>query len=364
MSEPRRYVVLDTYRYIAAAGVVMYHNEANFAPFVAAHVDRLERLTHLVDFFFVLSGFVLMHTYGNSVKSWGDFGRFMQKRIARVYPLHFVTSIIFIAAAALFAVTGFQLRDPGATDPALFAPTLLLLHAWGITSHPGMNFPSWSISSELFVYLLFPLFAMLLARFRAGGAILFAVVFALAMDTIRTSLGMRSWTVATFDYGMLRAVPTFLAGMAVSVVVRSLPARPISWRGPHLFMAAIFILMIGGVRPEFILMTFPVAVGYIAMAERGGDPSRLATPFFARLGDASYGVYLLHMFVQIAAVQVIRKFGLTSPGELLAMSFAVLIVTTLLAMLSFSWFENPARRWLGKPFFNRKPLAATTERAP
>ena len=360
MSEPRRYVVLDTYRYIAAAGVVMYHNEANFAPFLPGYVERLERLTHLVDFFFVLSGFVLMHTYGSSVRTWGDFGRFMQKRLARVYPLHFVTTMIFIVAAAAIALTGFQLRDPGATDPALFAPTLLLLQAWGTTSHPGLNFPSWSISAELFVYLLFPLFAMLLVRVRPLGALLVAVAIALAMDFVRTSLGLRSWTMATHDYGMLRAVPTFLSGMAVSVIVRNLPARPVSWRGPHLFMAAIFLLMISGVRAEFIIAAFPVAVGYIALAERGGDPSRLASPLCARLGDASYGVYLLHMFVQIAAVQVVKKFGLTTPAELVGMSIAVLIVTTVLAMLSFVLFENPARRFFGRTFFGK---TAAPERA-
>lgn len=361
MSEPRRYVVLDTYRYIAAVGVVMYHNEANFAPFIAGHVERLERLTHLVDFFFVLSGFVLMHTYGQSVRTWGDFGRFMQKRLARVYPLHFVTTMIFIGAAAIFAVTGFQLRDPGATDPALFAPTLLLLHAWGTTAHPGLNFPSWSISSELFVYLLFPLMALLVARVRPLGALLAAILFALVTDAVRTYFGLRTWTLATHDYGMLRAVPTFLAGMAVSVIVKSLPVRPVSWHGPHLFMAAIFVLMIGGVRAEFIIAAFPIAVGYIAVAERGGDPSRLASPFCARLGDASYGVYLWHMFVQIAAVQVVKKFGWTTPAELIAMSVAVLIVTTLLAMASFTFLENPARRFFGKSF--GKKLAPAAERA-
>lgn len=361
MSEPRRYVVLDTYRYIAAAGVVMYHNEANFAPFIPGYVERLERLTHLVDFFFVLSGFVLMHTYGHSVRSWADYGRFMQKRLARVYPLHFVTTMIFIIAAGVFAVTGFRLRDPGATDPALFAPTLLLLHAWGTTSHPGLNFPSWSISAELFVYLLFPLFALLLARVRPLGAILVAIAFALTMDVVRTWFGLRSWTVAAYDYGMLRAVPTFLSGMAVSVIVRSLPPRPVSWHGPHLFMAAIFLLMMGGVRAEFILAAFPVAVGYIALAERGGDPSRLASPFWARLGDASYGVYMLHMFVQIAAVQVVKKYGFNTPEQLVGMSIAVLIVTTLLAILSFWMFENPARRFFGKPFFGKS--APAPERA-
>ena len=361
MTEPRRYVMLDTYRYIAAAGVVMYHNEANFAPFLDGHVERLGRLTHLVDFFFVLSGFVLMHTYGQRVNSVSAYAGFMQKRIARVYPLHFVTTMVFVAAAALFAVTGFQLRDPGAVDTALFGPTLLLLHAWGTTTHPGLNFPSWSISSEFFVYLLFPAFALLLARVRPLGAILIAIAFAFAMDQTRTALGMRSWTLATFDYGMLRAIPTFLAGMAVCVFVRSLPVKRIPWIFPHLLMGLLFGLMMIEVRADFIIALFPIAVGLIAATERGGARSRLANAFCGHMGDASYGIYLLHMFVQIAAVQVVRKFGLTSPVELVVMSFVVLIVATLLAMASYRWFEMPARRWMSRPLSPRPPLAVGSE---
>ena len=361
MSEPRRYVVLDTYRYIAAAGVVMYHNEANFMPFLDGHVERLGRMTHLVDFFFVLSGFVLMHTYGNSVSGVSSLASFMQKRIARVYPLHFATTMVFVVATAVFAVTGFQLRDPGAVDPALFGPTLLLLHAWGTTTHPGLNFPSWSISSEFFVYLLFPAFALMMARVRPIGALVIALAFAIVMDAVRTSLGMRTWTLATFDYGMLRAVPTFLAGMAVCQIVRALPARPIPWIVPHLLMTFIFALMMFEVRADFIIALFPLAVGLIAAAERGGLRSRLSNPFCAMLGDASYGIYLLHMFVQIAAVQVVRKFGLTSPTELVLMSIVVLIVVTLMAIASFRWFENPARRLLSRPLSPRPPVVAKPE---
>jgi peptidoglycan/LPS O-acetylase OafA/YrhL len=353
MPEPRRYVVLDAYRYIAAAGVVMYHNEANFAPFLAGHVERLGRLTHLVDFFFVLSGFVLMHTYGDSVRGWGEFRAFMRKRIARVYPLHFATTMIFIAAAGVFTLAGFHLRNPAVSDPALFAPTLALLHAWGTTTHPGLDFPSWSISAEFFVYLAFPALALVLARVKPLGALALAVAFALAMEATRSCLGLRSWTLATFDYGMLRAVPTFFAGMATCAIVRALPARRISFAPAHALMAVIFLMMLAQAPAAATIALFPFAVGLIALAERGGAASALKTPFWAMLGDASYGVYLLHMFVQIAAVQAVRRFALTSPAEIVAVSIVVLVIATIAAIVSYRWFENPARRRLSRPWFAR-----------
>ena len=82
-SPPRRYVVLDSYRFIAALGIVIYHFEPHFGVFRPHQTEVLDRVQSLVDFFFVLSGFVLMHTYGTRVDDLGSYADFLRKRLAR-----------------------------------------------------------------------------------------------------------------------------------------------------------------------------------------------------------------------------------------------------------------------------------------
>ncbi len=351
MSPPReRYLVLDTWRYVAAAGVVFYHYENHFQPYLSAPSHVLGRFTYLVDFFFILSGFVLMHTYGSTVSDWRSYGRFMQKRFARLYPLHLLTTLAFLAVALAALVFKIPMRDPQSFDAGLSLPTLSLLHAWGFTSHPGLNFPSWSISSEFFVYFCFPFLAALLVRTRPMIFILGAIAFIAVMHAVRTNLGMRPWTEATFDFGMLRAVPTFMTGMALYAIVSALPRIRISWWLVHAFMVGILAAMLAQAHPLVIIGSFPFAVALIAMAERGGDKTVLARPAFAALGDTSYGIYMLHSMVQIASLVLVRKFQLTSVPELICVAVAGTILATLLAIASYHWFEMPARKWLGKPW--------------
>ena len=347
--QKERYLVLDTWRYIAAAGVVFYHYENHFQPYLDTPTHILARFTYLVDFFFVLSGFVLMHTYGDKISDWRAYGRYMQKRFARLYPLHLITTLAFLGVAAVAAIAHIPMRDPQSFDPGLAPATLALVHAWGFTGHPGLNFPSWSISSEFFVYFLFPFMAALLVRTRPMIFILAAIAFLAAMHAVRSHLGLRPWTEATHDFGMLRAVPTFMTGMAVYMVVSVMPRYRLNWWFVHGAMLAIFTAMLLHVHPMLIIATFPFAVALIAMAERGGEQTLLARPICATLGDASYGVYMLHSMVQIASLVVLRKLGLSTIPELIALAIAGTIVATLLAIVSYRWFEMPARKWLSRP---------------
>lgn len=348
--EPKRYAALDTWRFIAALGVVAYHYENHLSP-LATHPSQIfEAFGHFVDFFFVLSGFVLMHTYGARVSSLAAYRDFMQKRLARVYPFHALITLIFGAVAIYVAIAGIRLRDPATMSPSLILPHMLLIHAWGPFPQPGLNFPSWSISAELFVYLLFPLFAWITVRFRAFATLGLALAFAAVLEFVRLRSGMRTFAEATWDYGILRAVPTFLAGMAMQQIVVNLPRVRLSWIWAHGLMIAILGLLYMQASIYIILVAFVAAVGVIAATERGGATSMLQNPFCVRLGDASYGVYLLHTMVQVATLVLVRKLGLSDWPSLIAIAAAGTLVIILMAMASFTWFETPARRFLSRPF--------------
>ncbi len=351
---PKRYTALDTWRFIAALGVVAYHFENNFASVAVNASHRLSNFGYFVDFFFVLSGFVLMHTYGGKINSALAYRVFMQKRLARVYPLHAMVTLVFAAIAIYVSVAGVRLRDPATMDPALITPHLLLVHAWGVGAvglhaQPGLNFPSWSISAELFVYLLFPLLAGILMRWGARTALVLAVVFACVMEIVRLENGLRSFVEATWDFGMLRAVPTFFAGMAVQQLVMSLPRKRISWWLPHGFMALVFGMLWLHVPVYFVLSGFVVAVGLIAFAERGGAITILQHRYCIPLGDASYAIYLLHTAFQVATLALARKLGWSSWPELIALGAITTILIVATSMLCYTYFENPMRRFFSRP---------------
>ncbi|MBV1700908.1 MAG: acyltransferase [Hyphomicrobiales bacterium] len=342
----QRFTVLDTYRYLAAAGIVLFHCQAAFQVFLAHPAMPFVELNLFVDFFFILSGFVLMHTYGDRVRNQADFVRFMQKRLARIYPLHAATTIAFIVMDVLIVVLHLNDDHRVGDDLALAPATLLLVHAWGFTAHDGLNYPSWSISAELFVYLLFPLFAVILRRIGGVRTLALAVILAAVIVEVRAMANLRPMTDATYDFGNMRAVPTFLAGMAINVLVKDHP-RPVPWWLAHLAGILVLVLMLAKAPTLAIVGIMPLVIWLIAHAEINAGPSRLSTPLFQKLGEASYGVYLIHALVLTVLAALLKHLHHPSVLLLVVIAVGVLVVTTALAMASYRWFENPLRIYLG-----------------
>lgn len=343
-----RYGVLDTYRFLAALGVVFYHFEGHLSPFRPQPSDVLERFQTFVDFFFVLSGFVLMHTYADRVRALPDYRDFLRKRLARIYPLHLATLAVCTAIALVVALRHVIVRDPSFFDVSQLPENLLLIHAWGTTDRPGLNFASWSISAEFFVYLLFPLFALLVARVRAAGALIAAAGFAVIVELVRAHLGLRPGWLATYDWGALRAVPSFVAGMATCAIVEARPPRPVRWIWPNALALLVLALALARAPTPVIILLYPPLVGLVAAAERGGRPTLLSSPICRRLGDASFGIYMLHSFVAIACVALVRHAGWSSLPALCAVAVGGALVSIALALASYRFFETPMRRWLGR----------------
>src|SRR5579884_4038134 len=112
-----------------------------------SHVMVFDNFRLCVDFFFALSGFVLMHVHGVAIKSGGDYLRFLQKRLARIYPLHALMVILFVILALAVAGTPMATRIAPVLDPAAALPNLTLLHSFGVSQTLSLDFPSWSISA-------------------------------------------------------------------------------------------------------------------------------------------------------------------------------------------------------------------------
>lgn len=150
----KRFLVLDSFRGIAAICVVIFHMHI-VSSITELNFFRGSRL--FVEFFFVLSGFVLAHTYGFKSVS---FKKFIISRTFRLYPLHLFMFIVFILLelSKLIAYKYGFLSKPFTGNKALseIIPNLLFLQSWLPWFKTfSWNFPSWSLSVEYYMYIIF-----------------------------------------------------------------------------------------------------------------------------------------------------------------------------------------------------------------
>ncbi|MBC7799876.1 MAG: acyltransferase, partial [Gemmatimonadaceae bacterium] len=134
----------------AAAVLVMVHHFTLRDPASPAPLQTLFTHGYLaVDLFFVLSGFVMARAYGDWFRGgWrsgaGAYLTFMSRRVARLWPLHTAVVLVLLLIGT-------------PTWPLMVATNLLMLQAWGFSQ--ALNTPSWSVSTEMAAYALFPLLA-------------------------------------------------------------------------------------------------------------------------------------------------------------------------------------------------------------
>ena len=155
-----RFVALDSWRGICALLVVLFHVSSVISSSLEASTF-IGNAYLFVDFFFVLSGFVLCHRYRDKISDRSDFWQFVIRRFARVWPVH-----AFVLGIFLFAIVIVN-HMPHPQDLALtwdnnsysveaILPSVLLLNAFGLQGSVW-NGPAWSIGAEFYVYSLFAL---------------------------------------------------------------------------------------------------------------------------------------------------------------------------------------------------------------
>ncbi len=153
--------VLTSLRFFAAFGI-MAHHTVNFHQFQIS--SGLHYLVSCgVSFFFVLSGFVLTWNY-YEMEPW-EIRNFYIKRIARIYPAHWLVMLLYVFFLSAFVVYNWR-TDYGLIGVPILAANLALLQSWVPVCfwYFSFNAPAWSVSCEVFFYLCFPLLVILLRR--------------------------------------------------------------------------------------------------------------------------------------------------------------------------------------------------------
>ena len=318
-------------RGLAASAVTIGHFTEIFAP------DYFPPHTHVaVDFFFMLSGFILAHVYGAQfgAKVGGgphlrDIACFLIRRLARIYPLHIATLL------AILVILRFHMTPE---EQAAVIPNLTLTHAWGLSERYVFNAPSWSISVEFGAYLAFPLLAYLLAR-RGGWLVLAAISLGGLLALWPLGAGSLDLHVMGSRHAWLRGVVAFPLGMLMAHLGTALPPAGRAGALQILALALFAAVLLAGL-PEAVLL-MPMALMIYATAQDRGPIARLmAARVMVWLGEISYGMYLIQWVVILSLYSIMPKLGVMSPMATLALTLAIFAAGVLGgAAISARWFE-------------------------
>lgn len=382
---PEYLATLTPLRGIAALMVVLLHCDLFVAPLWDHRQSLLIKKWYLmVDFFFVLSGFVILHVYGSQFATTCravDYRRFVVARFARLYPLHLLTLLWSFAAFWMLKL----LKHPLPLEvEAFFAwpgffTSLAFMQSLGWHDTWAGNGPAWSVSTEWWTYLVFPVLVSLgLARTRLGMA-LAVVGIVIAYFVIEQWLTvncplfaddrltyMRGTLGTTFDFGLLRCAAGFVLGMLVYRAYQAGVARHVLRHSASFVALGIMIAIGMHHQCDDVLTVAGFALIVLAAASNQSTLRRICgwRPM-QRLGDWSYAIYLIHfpLLVSLMVLQDIvngpplREASLPPPARPLAeawgMGLSWCLLTIGVAALVHRFVEVPARSLIKRWFDGR-----------
>ncbi|WP_105902606.1 acyltransferase family protein [Vibrio gangliei] len=286
-TQKERFDSLDSLRGIFAIMVVLYHLRW------VGNIKEIEFVAHsriFVDFFFVLSGFVLSFKFSKSHTI--KFKDFFTNRFKRIYPLHIITLLVIVGiqvALLVLSHLGFNIgKDAFSGKTALneLLPNILLLQSWfSHFNHLSFNYASWSISIEFYIYLAFFLTAIS-NRFKWLFWII--AIFIGGLNLIK-------------DYGLTiqaaRGIYGFFLGVISFYIYRSEKSKfeKLSFVNIILIPALIYATIILSPKPSiYPSLVFSICIILVA-ADKGVLNRALNIRPLLKAGELSYSIYLTHV---------------------------------------------------------------------
>lgn len=359
------YPILDGFRGVAALTVVWFHI---FEAFATSHLDQIINHGYLaVDFFFILSGFVIGYAYDDR---WGKMSvkEFFKRRIIRLQPLVVIGALI---GAAVFYTQGCSVWDVSKISlatllmatimNALMIPATTGAEIRGVGEMYPLNGPTWSLFFEYIGNILYALFIRKLATRPLAALVVIAGIgltaFAIWGPYGDLCVGY-SLTGDNFLGGSLRLLFSFSAGLLMSRVFKPGRVKGAFWIGSIVLIAISAIPRIGGSENMWmnglydslsVIVIFPLLV-YIGAS--GKIYGNFTTSLCKFLGDISYPLYMVHYpFIYLYFAWVKNEnlnFAESLPGAL-----ALFFGSIVLAYTTLKLYDNPLRKTLTKNFIPR-----------
>ena len=368
------YHLLDGLRGVAALMVIWYHVFEGYAFGGGTTIDTFNHGYLAVDFFFILSGFVIGYAYDDR---WGKnftMKDFIKRRLIRLHPMVIMGAVV---GAITFYIQG-SVQWDGTHIGISMVMLSLLCTIFFIPAMPGvgyevrgngemfpLNGPCWSLFFEYIGNILYALFIRRLSN-KALTIVVVLLGVALASFAIFNVSGYGNigvgWTLdgVNFIGGLLRMLFPFSMGMLLSRNFKPMKLRGAFWICT-LVMIALFAvpylegtesICTNGIYEAFcIIIAFPILLW---IGASGTTTDKKSTQICKLLGDISYPIYVIHYPFMYLFYAWLIKNQLFTLGETWQVALCVYAWNILFAYLCLKLYDEPVRKYLAKRFLNKK----------
>jgi peptidoglycan/LPS O-acetylase OafA/YrhL len=326
---------IEFIRFIAALTVVIHHYHYVFNKFNELTIQSLPFFSFLnifykygpyaVHVFFVISGFIFSYVYLNQKKI--KTKEFFINRFARLYPLHFITLLFVLYLSIIdtkFSNYFLNAPNPIYTDLYHFVLQLFFISHWGLQEGASFNTPSWSISVEIMMYIIFFLSLKYLKKY----------ILSVSIIIILLSFVFYKFTnLFTFnEYALL-----FFLGVFIYQIIKFKKSKMI------IFLSIFFLIFsfVGNFKILLFcpsLLVFSVQIDFLIKNKK-------ITELFNFFGNLSYSMYMLHFPLMILFL-LFENLKIINENFYLNSSFLIffILLLTLLSFISFKFFEYPINK--------------------
>ncbi|MBQ3212526.1 MAG: acyltransferase [Alistipes sp.] len=372
------YELLDGLRGVAAILVLIYHIFEGFAFAESTNGEGSGLITTLnhghiaVDFFFILSGFVISYAYDDR---WGkmSLGGFFKRRLIRLHPMLIMGAVVGVIS---FLLTGCQ-QWSGEVTPTSWVMIALLLTIFMVPALPGLpyevrgngemfplNGPMWSLFFEyigniLYALVIRRLSTKLLAVLTAILGVLHAWIFVGDLSGY-DSVGI-GWTIDTINFwgGLVRMLFPFTMGMLLARTFKPREVKGAFWICSAMLIAVFavpYIAKSGTISLNSlyevvcIAVIFPIIV-WLGACGKGGDNYTGRINNF--LGELSYPLYIVHYPIMYIFYKWLIENRCYTLGDTLGVSALVVLSSVALAYACLKLYDEPVRKWLARKYIQK-----------
>lgn len=324
-------------RFISAFAILWVHFESGTA-FYIPRVDKILFPFFPVTYFFVLSGFVLGIAYHDRFEKDSDkhvsFKKYYLLRIARIYPVY-----LLALAAQLYYLWNYRpLEIPSLKTLIL---NITLMQSWFIIK--TINFPSWSLSCEVFYYMLFPLILHKVKKLDNKQIItsmviiwiMQQVIFYVLFDYYNAELGIK--------FHPVLHLPTFVSGVLLAVFYR----RTTDVLGEMLasYSNILIVFVLANVffnksifEFETLQLPFFLCFIYLVCMPNNFYANNFRGKIFMNLGFISYGIYILQIPVAVYSNLIFDRLHILNPNNRFILFIVAIMITST---ITYFFYEKP-----------------------
>ncbi|MCC7091936.1 MAG: acyltransferase [Nitrosomonas sp.] len=347
-------------RGVAALIVVLVH----FRSFFHASIDPDEVTFFLlkgylwVDFFFILSGFILSYIYGiehPERRPVSDITRYLIARFARIYPLHFISLLVVFLFFTMISLVSWNkndvfccLFDGSFRDVESLIANLFLIHAWGMFDWVTWNLPSWSLSTEFFCYLIFAALLAMEGPVRKLALLALACIVLLYYGfSLATGIDIDD----NFRLSVVRAASAFSIGILLFLgrhIVSDLSGKWLTCLQFSAIAALLSSLHYG--MADVLSIALMALIVLLTWEDRGWVCRWLANRYLHTIGIYSYSIYMWHYLLKFIAQEDWEAYtGLPVQSSVIGSIIFVICLAILvipISIWSYRSLEMPARKWV------------------